>query len=107
MRNGHRCNAQILLERVADCSREDGVSRLLDLAAAEPLHSEMWIIAMYMAASSSDNADTIHSFLDGLEAFMNTTQASQCEAYDFDQIGEVQFLRDRLSQLGVDGKREG
>ncbi len=90
----YRNAAWVLLQR----SYQAG-SNLSALAEIESLISRQngssldWIIHMYFYAMWSREAAAIERFLDGLESFLFKTNCARTDAYKFDEIGEVKYLR--------------
>ena len=57
---------------------------------------------MYFAALGSSNRQTIEEFLTGLSQYNKNQGLDQEKSYEFERIGEVKFLRRKLSTLTVE-----
>ena len=51
---------------------------------------------MYFYAMWSKEESAIGRFLDGLELYLSQANCAQTEAYQFNEIGEVKYLRNLL-----------
>ena len=100
----YRNFAHLLVERTdPDADASKGAAEAEAAAERFEFASWDWVTWMYFAALWSDNPATIERFLDGLEQFLSTTKGGQHKSFVFENIGEVQHLRNRLADLAQAG----
>lgn len=94
----YRNEVSIVLERVS-APTELLVRRYLAKAAVLPKASKNWVMHMFFAALWTREPAVIQEFLSGLREYHVNVGFAHWASYDFENIGEVQFLRRRLLAL--------
>lgn len=92
----YRNEVSIVMERISLPAGEL-VQRYRDAALQSHKASKNWIMYMFFAALWTADATGIEEFFTGLRQYHIDCGFAQWDCYDFDKIGEVQFLRRRLA----------
>ncbi|MBF0266287.1 MAG: putative sugar O-methyltransferase, partial [Gammaproteobacteria bacterium] len=94
----YRNSAIVLLEWVNN-SRENLIDIFKNKANQLVYGSELWIIYNFLIALWSDNESDLETFKSGLEYWMVENSVTVKEEFNFNNIGEIQYLNDRYAQV--------
>jgi len=93
---GYRVAGSVVLRHVAPRSVQKSIDEMTQAASKVERGSPEWLGYMYLAALWADDPVIIEEFFAGLRQFFADRAIDARPEFNFDNIGEVKFLRRRL-----------
>ena len=99
--SGYRVAGSAVLRRIAPRSVQESVKEMTHAASKVERGSPEWLGYMYLAALWADDRVVTEGFFAGLRQFFADRAIDARPEFNFDNIGEVKFLRRRLKMACV------